>query len=346
MFSNRVSPADKIKWREISEVKSEIGLDRLPAHIIPFAEFMGTMATKANNGGLTSRDVIKAYTIARSSMNRGAVTTAKVAATGLDLPAEFSDSKIRPEGAFGYWLLSAPGQRYLNAAEVGLVDEESIDNAVKVMAPFGTQNTLGEDLRRAASGDLHTRLPGLTAAIVKASKGENAVEDWQDALSNLYGVREAKKGFLGSLLGFGQLPTFDARQINVNVEGESKEATLRALTSTKAREVVATLARRMDALSLTMDPKYAPFYQHLAHHAVWDAVGGTETTHSDVVESMLQASNRVTEDRAAAPAQPKPATPATIIVGGRTLRIPDPAGAVETLDAKINRYSELLKCLQ
>lgn len=291
-FSKRVSPADKIKWREITEVKREIGLDRLPDHIIPFADFMGTMATKAANGGLTVRDVIKAYTIARSSMNRSAVTTSKVVASGLRLPAAFTDAKIRPEGAFGYWLLSPMGQRYLNAAEVGITDQTAIDDAVKVMSPFGTQNALGKDLERAASGDLHSRLPGLTAAIVKASKGDNAVQDWQEALDNLYGVREAKKGFLGSLLGFGQLPTFDARQINVNVERETKEETLRALSSTKAREVVSTLAKRMDALSLTMDPKYAPFYQHLAHHAVWDAVGGTETTHSDVVESMLMASNR------------------------------------------------------
>lgn len=290
--SNRLSPADKIKWREVTTVKKEIGLDQLPSHIVPFADFMQTMATKASNGGLTARDVIKAYTIARSSMNRGAVATEKVKAAGLTLPRTFVDAKIRPEGAFGYWLLSPTGQGYLNAAEVGLTDQAAIDNAVKVMAPFGTQNTLGEDLKRAASGDLHTRLPGLAAAIKKAATGQDAVKDWQDALDNLYGVREAKKGFLGSLLGFGQLPTFDARQINVNVERESKEDTLRALSSTKAREVVATLAKRMDALSLTMDRKYEPFYRHLAHHAVWDAVGGTTTTHEDVVESMLTASNR------------------------------------------------------
>jgi hypothetical protein len=293
MYSNRAaSPADRIKWRKVSDVKTEIGLDSLPRHIIPFATFMRTMADKAANGGLTSRDLIKAYTIARSSMNRTAVTTSRIKDAGLVLPENYVEDKIRPEGAFGYWLLSPVGQRYLNAAEVAIVDEEAVADAVKVMAPFGTQNALGKDLERAAGGDLHTRLPAMTAAIAKAATGKNAVKDWQDATSNLFGVREAKKGFLGSLLGFGQLPTFDARQININVKPDSKEDTLRALSSVKARDVVAKLARRMDALSLTMDPEYAPFYQHLAHHAVWDAVGGTETTHSDVVESMLMASNR------------------------------------------------------
>jgi len=298
MFSNRAaSPADRIKWRKISDVKTEIGLDALPRHIIPFATFMRTMANKAANGGLTSRDLIKAYTIARSSMNRTAVTTSRIKDAGLVLPENFSDAKIRPEGAFGYWLLSPVGQRYLNAAEVAIVDQDAVADAVKVMAPFGTQNALGKDLERAAGGDLHTRLPGMAAAIAKAATGKNAVKDWQDATNNLFGVREAKKGFLGSLLGFGQLPTFDARQINVNVEAGSKEDTLRALSSVKARDVVAKLARRMDALSLTMAPEYAPFYQHLVHHAVWDAVGGTETTHSDVIESMMMASNRVASDR-------------------------------------------------
>ena len=293
MYSNRAqSPADRIKWRKVSDVKTEIGLDSLPRHIIPFATFMRTMADKAANGGLTSRDLIKAYTIARSSMNRSAVTTSKIKDAGLVLPENFVDEKIRPEGAFGYWLLSPVGQRYLNAAEVAIVDQDAVADAVKVMAPFGTQNALGKDLERAAAGDLHTRLPAMTAAIAKAATGKNAVKDWQDATDNLFGVREAKKGFLGSLLGFGQLPTFDARQINVNVKPDSKEDTLRALSSVKARDVVAKLARRMDALSLTMDPEYAPFYQHLAHHAVWDAVGGTETTHSDVIESMIMASNR------------------------------------------------------
>ena len=292
MFSNRVTPADRIKWRKISDVRQEIGLDALPRHIIPFANFMRTMSEKAANGDLTARDLVKAYTIARSSMNRTAVTTDRVRQAGLVLPANFSDAKIRPEGAFGYWLLSDVGQRYLNAAERQEVDADAIADAVKVMAPFGTQNALGKDLERAASGDLHRRLPAMAAAIVKAASGKNAVKDWQDATDNLYGVREAKKGFFGSLLGFGQLPTFDARQININVVSESKEDTLRALSSTKARDVVAKLSRRMDALSLTMDPQYAPFYRHLVHHAVWDAVGKTETTHEDVMESMVMASNR------------------------------------------------------
>lgn len=365
-FSRRQdSPADRIKWRKVSDVKNSIRLDKLPDHILPFANFMQTMAEKADSGGLTSRDVIKAYTIARSSMNRGAITTDKVRASGLQLPARFSDAKIRPEGAFGYWLLSPVGQRYLNSAEVAIVDEAAIADAVKVMAPFGTQNTLGEDLKRAAGGDLHTRLPAMTAAIAKAAEGKNAVKDWQEATDNLYGVREAKKGFLGSLLGFGQLPTFDARQININVREDSKEDTLRALSSTRAREVVAKLSRRMDALSLTMDAEFTPFYRHLVHHAVWDAVGGTATTHEDVIESMLMASRRQEEPTAESVEEPttssrraediprddlagrRVSVPVLIEDTGQTATITlDAKEALDDVDEREGAMQRLLECLR
>jgi hypothetical protein len=53
-------------------------------------------------------------------------------------------------------------------------------------------------------------------------------------------------------------------------------------------------------------------------------------------------SNRAAPEMAAS----APAGPVSVILGGRTMRVADPAIAIEKLDAKINRYSELLKCLQ
>jgi hypothetical protein len=60
------------------------------------------------------------------------------------------------------------------------------------------------------------------------------------------------------------------------------------------------------------------------------------------VGDALQASNRTAPEMAAS----APAGPVSVILGGRTMRVADPAIAIEKLDAKINRYSELLKCLQ
>ena len=150
----RLSPADRIVWRDLQDVKKDVGLDALPAHITPFADFMKVMADKAGVGALSPRDLIKAYTITRSSVNRAAVATWRATAAGLELPDTHTDETVRPEGAFAYWLLSDPGQAYLNDAERGTVNEAAVQNAVAVMKPFGMNNTLGEDMRRAVTSDM------------------------------------------------------------------------------------------------------------------------------------------------------------------------------------------------
>lgn len=100
----RLAPADRVVWRDIQDVKKDIGLDALPAHITPFADFMGVMADKAGVGMLSPRDLIKAYTITRSSVNRAAVATWRATGAGLQLPDSHTDETVRPEGAFAYWL--------------------------------------------------------------------------------------------------------------------------------------------------------------------------------------------------------------------------------------------------
>lgn len=288
----RLSSADKIKWRDLQDVKREISLDRLPTHVLPFADFMRYMAQKAAVGAISPRDILKAYTITRSSVNRGAISADKARSGGLQLPADFEEPTVRPEGAFSYWLLSPAGQDYLNDAELGIVNQAAIDNAVAVMKPWGMSNMLGEDLARAVKEDIGSLSLQVSYIVSKASGGEKMVGQWQRMLDNLYGIGYAKKGFMGAMLGYGQLPTFDARQINIQVEPDSRKDVLNALATNRAPEVVDTLARRLDALDLTMDDEYAPFRQHLVHHAVWDAVGKSKTTHSDVVDAMVKASPR------------------------------------------------------
>ena len=55
----RLSPADRVVWRDIQDVKKDVCLDALPAHITPFADFMKVMADKAGVGAPSPRDVIK-----------------------------------------------------------------------------------------------------------------------------------------------------------------------------------------------------------------------------------------------------------------------------------------------
>jgi hypothetical protein len=51
-------------------------------------------------------------------------------------------------------------------------------------------------------------------------------------------------------------------------------------------EAVDRLTARQKALALDIDPSLDPFYQHLAHHTLWDKMGGAQTTHADLVKAM------------------------------------------------------------
>jgi hypothetical protein len=45
-------------------------------------------------------------------------------------------------------------------------------------------------------------------------------DDYRDYAEQLKGIAAAKSGFVGSLLGRGDLPTFDARQIYLHTAGQ------------------------------------------------------------------------------------------------------------------------------
>lgn len=355
LSADRLTSVDRIKWRDIQDVKKEIKLDALPDHVAPFGDFMKYMARKAAVGAISPRDILKAYTITRSSVNRGAISTAKAISGGLQLPADFNEPTVRPEGAFAYWLLSPLGQDYLNDAELGIVNRAAVNDAVKAMAPFGMANTLGDDMVRAVDDDIGSLGLQISYIVNKAHAGTDMVSDWQRVLDDLYGIGYAKKGFMGAMLGYGQLPTFDARQINVQVEPESRRDVLNALGTKRAAEVVETLSRRLDALELSMDEEYLPFKQHLVHHAVWDAVGKSETTHSDVVDAMLRAS----ADRKPEPETTLDEVPAAKAKGrkvtyevevedtGDTARLTVDAGdALTDYDQRITTIGKLLECLK
>jgi hypothetical protein len=80
----------------------------------------------------------------------------------------------------------------------------------------------------------------------------------------------------------------DARQLNLH--GTTPPVGLGSIQNrgggTGGRELVDRLTARQEALGLKLDPSLDPFYQHLGHHAVWDKIGNTETTHADLVRAM------------------------------------------------------------
>jgi hypothetical protein len=279
-------------WRPLKDVHEELeGLPEIPDYIHNYGDFMHQMAAKAATKGLTNRDLLKAYAITRASIHRGAISNQKVREQGLIVP-DSPDGKIRPEGAMGEWLKTQMGQRYLDAAEDGRVDQEAVDHAQKVMSSFGNaEKTEGQGLPWAVKNlsgkhELVSRLVG------NGLSPDSPVAEWRDFATKLHGIKYAKSGFIGSLLGLGNQPTWDARQINLHTgvpeDQEAKRVRTNAISRAGA-DAVDRLAARQTAMNPRMDPGMEPFRQHLTHHAVWDKTEGTVTPHEDLMDAMRNA---------------------------------------------------------
>jgi len=194
-----------------------------------------------------------------------------------------TDELVRPEGAFAEWLGSQSGQRYLDMAEQGEVDPAILQEVSQKFAPFGKQNVLADSMRYGVEN-----LPQLSKDINSAVTGsQDAYRDWAEQMK---GIAGAKSGFVGSMLGRGDLPTLDARQVTLHTNDESPVGFSSLMNRQKglgAREAVDRLAARQAAMNLGLDQSLDPFYQHLAHHAIWDKAENSQTTHDDLVRAML-----------------------------------------------------------
>jgi hypothetical protein len=282
-------------WKPLRDVQEKLGgLPEIPSHVERFGAFMDETARRATKGGLTPRDLIKAYAITRSSIQRRAQTADKVRAAGLELPPGMT-GMIRPEGAMGEWLHSPMGQRYLDQAERGKVDEEAVAHAQQVMKPFGLNAEL--DALPWAVQNLGPRHKEVSDLVARALTGQSSPEEWRNFSKDMRGIGTAKAGFVASMLGRGDQPTLDARQVILQTGMPTSEA--KKPMAKAGYAAVDRLAARQAALNPKMDSGLEPFRQHLTHHAIWDKAGNEETTHDDVMRAMRGAKDggRIKYDR-------------------------------------------------
>jgi hypothetical protein len=268
------------KWRALEPIKAQLAMREIPDYIQKgFGGFMNEQAGRAQRGEMTPRDLIKAYTIAQSSIGRGGLSHATATKMGMKLPN--TGGEVRPEGAFSEWLGSPQGQRYLDLAEQGKIDPAAIADLQYKFAPFGKQNDQATKMAEAAR-----TMPGMSAQLNAALTG--TPDEYRDFAEQMKGIAGAKSGFIGSLLGRGDLPTLDARQLNLHTEGAPVgiNSIMNRGKGKGAREAVDRLAARQQAMGLGIDPALAAHYQHLAHHAVWDKTAGAQTTHEDLIRAM------------------------------------------------------------
>lgn len=295
--SNAIADWD---WRALKDVRQDLGdLSAVSPEAVEFGRFMQEKNQQAMRG-MEPRDLLKAYGITRSSIQRQARPLATAERGGLEL-GQLGLDMVRPEGAFSEWLGTPAGQAYLDAAQRGQVRTDALEDLQTKFSPFGFQNKLAEDLEWAAQ-NLPQESSRMSDLLISTPGEAGGIADYRDFIRDkVRGVAAPKAGFVGSMLGRGDLPTFDARQIILNTGRPTEEATsyLSRRKGTGGIEAVDRLVGRLSALGLEIPPDLAPYYQHLAHHSVWDKASDETTTHADLMNAMRNyyAGGAVTKDK-------------------------------------------------
>ena len=280
-------PSTKIadwKWRDLKDVAADINMKAVPDYIQKnYGDFMRKQLSKAKSGDMTARDFLKAYGITQSSIGRMGLSYDTATKTGMKLPRQ---DVVRPEGAFSEWLGSKRGQNFLKAAEKGEIDEKSIQDLKEKFSPFSMTGALSDKLKWAIEHSKDN--PDLASKFATMP-----IDQYRDLMMGIKGIGPAKSGFIGSLLGRGDLPTLDARQVLLHTGKYNKDPEFARRTRgvVKGKPVAGTeavdrLIARQDAMGMDIDPSLEPFRQHLTHHAVWDKAGNSQTIHGDVVNAM------------------------------------------------------------
>jgi hypothetical protein len=271
-------------WRPMTDVRANVKATEVPEYVQKnYGEFMADQSKRAAAGDLNARDLIKAYGITRSSVNRGGLSHSTATKTGMKLPK--TTELVRPEGAFAEWLGSKAGQKFLDDAQAGKINESSLSDLQDRFSPFGMPAVLAEDLRWATRN-----LPQKGATISADVLADPEV--YREVSQQMRGIGPAKSGFMASMIGRGDFPTFDARQIRLHTGegGSAASKYMRRGEGEGGEEAVARLAARQLALEMGIDPSLDPFYQHLVHHTIWDEIGDkgkpSQTTHEDIVKAM------------------------------------------------------------
>jgi hypothetical protein len=292
-------PAKRIadwEWRPLKDVATDLALTKVPPHVQAFGDYMKEISEKAAKEGLTTRDLLKAYTTTRASIQRQAVDADKIRALGMDIPSDVE--KVRPEGAWAEWLMTPMGKKYLDAASKGTIEGNAVADAIRIMAPFGRHETDVPNAMKWAAENIPGRESAASDLVARALQGESPPSAWREFTSDIRGIGPSKSGFFASLVGRGDQPTLDARQIILNTGRPTKESSkfIARGGGEGGVEAVERLANRQRALNLELPSEYDPFYQHLAHHSIWDKVGDEVTTHGDIVRAMRESRGGAVDD--------------------------------------------------
>ncbi len=254
--------------RDINAIAVEVGGGDVKGGAKAFGAFMRSMRDK----GITLRDVVKSYGITLSSIQRQELPVSTIKKNWPDAPFQ-EGTKVRPEDAFAQLLGTPEGQKYLNAAERGVFDEQAADAVVQKFRSFGFHNKLKEQMKTAVE-QFYPKAQEIIDAV-----NTMPTDKFIDYVRNNFkGISYGKVGFWSGQLGRGDIPTFDSRQGKL-VYGKEVPVTKQVLMEQKDR---------LTQLGIKVPAAFKDFAQTLLHHEVWDRLNQSDTEHGPIKEAMLR----------------------------------------------------------
>ena len=254
--------------RDINAIAAEVGGGDVKGGAKAFGAFMRSMRDK----GITLRDVVKSYGITLSSIQRQELPVSTIKKNWPDAPFQ-EGTKVRPEDAFAQLLGTPEGQKYLDAAERGVFDEQAADAVVQKFRSFGFHNKLKEQMKTAVE-QFYPKAQEIIDAV-----NTMPTDQFIDYVRNNFkGISYGKVGFWSGQLGRGDIPTFDSRQGKL-VYGKEVPVTKQVLMEQKDR---------LTQLGIKVPAAFKDFAQTLLHHEVWDRLNQSDTEHGPIKEAMLR----------------------------------------------------------
>lgn len=295
--------------------------ERRPDYLDPVIDFILRQRQVVRSGQLNAREVAKAYIMTVASQGAGAINAEKIEGLlGHPLEERFitygkptrkgapAPRMVRPEEAMAAALYEPFGQAALDGIEAGTYDDAAWQKVADIRRAFGDDkridNVLGAPNPKVKGQVTMANIGEIVDGINKARGDYDAIEK---ELTRLRGVQVGKSAFVGHLLGFGEMPTIDARETSGWLNGKVDEASLKSARLRAKHAEKEVLAGAInggppDIVKAFRDrimKRYATLkargvegadlpdevFGAVMHHWFWDAVKDTQTSHQGVFDA-------------------------------------------------------------
>jgi ribosomal protein S18 acetylase RimI-like enzyme len=263
-----------------------------------------------------------------------------------ELFLETQDGKfwIRPESAAAAYLATPEGDSLVKS----LINKTATDKQIKSFVDFlgfGFENSKTEDILGTMNSDGINKMTSL----FNQNKGTDSAKLYDGAIKYLRGIAEGKTGFFNQFIGVSGRGVVDARELNAWIAGQMKLTEEQKAFKQKvaqSKKLSNVILNRIEQVGLKLGYS-EEFASYIAHHAIWDGIKNSVTTHEGIYDviskSQLPVDEQVKSMSSLLPDELQ--TMQTIISTGRNNGFSD-AAIVEFLKKKGFNVSDIMPQMQ